>query len=164
MRAVANAGPLIHLSWIDHLDLLPALFDEVFVPLAVRGEVLRASPDVPGVPALQAAFASGWLTIQEVADRAAVAHLTADIDLGEAEAIALTREVAADILLMDEHRGRGLAEREGVPIVGTIGILRAARDRGLIPSATPLLEELQRRQFRVSARLVEQIRREEAGR
>jgi len=29
MRAVANAGPLIHLSWIDQLDLVPALFEGV---------------------------------------------------------------------------------------------------------------------------------------
>ncbi len=63
MRAVANAGPLIHLSWIDELDLLPALFEEFLVPLAVRDEVLRASPDVPGVPALGAAFTSDWLTV-----------------------------------------------------------------------------------------------------
>ena len=147
MRAVANAGPLIHLSWIDELDLLPALFEEFLVPLAVRDEVLRASPDVPGVPAL----------------RAVVTFLTADLDLGESEAIVLMHEVAADLLLLDERRGRELAEGQGLPIMGTIGILRTARNRGLIPAVTPLLDELRRREFRVSAQLVEQIRREEAA-
>jgi|GEM_PF-6607568 len=44
MKSVTNTGPLIHLSWIDHLDLLPALFAEVMAPLAVQNEVLRASP------------------------------------------------------------------------------------------------------------------------
>lgn len=58
MRAVANAGPLIHLSWIGRLDLLPALFDEVLVPLAVQDEVLHAGPDVLGLAALRAAFAT----------------------------------------------------------------------------------------------------------
>ena len=164
MRAVANAGPLIHFSWIDQLDLLPALFEEVLVPLAVQHEVLRASPDVPGVPALRVAFASDWLTTQAVADRSAVARLTADLDLGESEAIVLMREVEADFLLLDDRRGREFAERQGLPMMGTIGILRTARNRGLIPSVTPLLEELQRRQFRVSAQLVDQIRREEADR
>ncbi len=39
MRAVADAGPLIRLSWIDRLDLLGALFDQVLVPVAVWNEV-----------------------------------------------------------------------------------------------------------------------------
>ena len=52
MRAVSNAGPIIHLSWIDLLDLLAALFEEVLVPVAVREEVLRAGPHVPGIQAI----------------------------------------------------------------------------------------------------------------
>jgi predicted nucleic acid-binding protein len=42
VRAVSNAGPIIHLSWIGRLDLLATVFEEVLVPLAVREEVLRA--------------------------------------------------------------------------------------------------------------------------
>lgn len=38
MRVVSNAGPIIHLSWIDRLSLLPQLFEEVLVPVAVRDE------------------------------------------------------------------------------------------------------------------------------
>src|SRR5579864_3517351 len=163
MRAVSNAGPLIHLSWIEQLDLLAILFDEVLVPLAVRDEVLRASPDVLGVPALRAAFASDSLKVQAITDRSAVTRLTADLDLGESEAIVLAGEAAADLLLLDERRGRALAVGQGLPIMGTIGILRTARNRGLIPTVTPVVEIIRRRQFRVSARLVEQIQSEEAA-
>jgi predicted nucleic acid-binding protein len=162
VKAVTNAGPLIHLSWIDHLDLLPALFAAVLAPLAVQNEVLRASPDVPGVLALREAFASDWLTVQAVADSSAVATLRSDLDPGEAEAIVLMRETWVDLLLLDERRARALAQLQGLPITGTIGILRMARNRGLIPAVTPLLEDLRRRGFRVSTELVEQIRREEA--
>lgn len=28
MRAVSDAGPLIHLSWIDQVDLLERIFEE----------------------------------------------------------------------------------------------------------------------------------------
>lgn len=163
MNAVTNAGPLIHLSWIDHLDLLPALFAEVLAPLAVQNEVLRASPDILGVLALQEAFASDWLKVQVVADSSAVATLRNDLDPGESEAIVLMRETRADVLLLDERRARALAQREGLPLIGTIGILRAARNGALIPAVTPLLEDLRRRGFRVSTDLVEQIRREEAS-
>lgn len=163
MRAVSDAGPLIHLSWIDQLDLLRTLFDEVVAPLAVRDEVLRAGPDVPGVAAIRGAFAAGWLTMQPVADPTAVGMLTAELDRGEAEAIVLMREARADVLLLDERRARGHAQREGLPMAGTIGILRLARDRGLVPAVAPLLEELRRRGFRVGAELVERVRREDAA-
>ncbi len=162
MRAVANAGPLIHLSWLDRLDLPRALFDEVLVPTAVRDEVLRAGPEVSGVDALRDAFAAGWFVVQPVGDPAAVQGLTAQLDRGESEAIVLMREVQADVLLLDERRARARATREGLPIIGTIGILRLARDRGLVPAVAPLLEELRRIGFRIGAEWVEQIRREEA--
>jgi predicted nucleic acid-binding protein len=42
VRAVSDAGPIIHLSWIGQLELLEGLFEEVLVPEAVRDEVLPA--------------------------------------------------------------------------------------------------------------------------
>lgn len=161
MRAVANAGPLIHLSWIGRLDLLPALFDEVLVPLGVQDEVLRARPNIFGLAALRAAFAADWLRVRTVADPSAVAALRTDLDRGESEAIVLMHEVGADLLLLDERRARGIARRQGLPLTGTIGILRMARDRGVIPVVMPLLDELRRHGFRISMDIVEQVRREE---
>lgn len=163
MRAVSNAGPLIHLSWLGRLDLLHELFAEILVPTGVRDEVLRAGPEIPGVAAIRDAFAAGWLTVQPVVDTTAVLALTTELDRGESEAIVLMREAAADVLLLDERRARARATQEGLPITGTIGILRLARDRGLIPAVAPLLAELRRSGFRIGAELVERIRREESA-
>ena len=85
------------------------------------------------------------------------------LDRGESEAIVLFRKSAAHLLLIDERRGRAYYEREGVPVTGTIGILRRARERGLIPAVAPLLDELRAQGFRITTGLVEQIRREEAS-
>lgn len=164
MRAVSDAGPLIHLSWIDRLDLLPLLFDEIVTPVAVRDEVLRAGPDIPGATSLREALAAGWPSVRPVRDRAAVEALRAELDHGEAEAIVLMRELDADIVLLDDRRARVYALQLGLSVTGTLGILRAARDRGLLPAVLPLLAELRRRGFRISAELVEQIRQEEAER
>lgn len=164
MRAVTNAGPLIHLSWIGHLNLLPAVFVEVLVPPAVQDEVLRADSDVLGLGALREAFAADWLKVRPVADSAAVATLRTDLDRGESEAIVLMREVGADLLLLDDRRARTVAQRQGLPLTGVIGILRLARDRELVPAVMPLLDELRRHGFRISTDIVEQIRREEATR
>jgi len=164
VRAVTNAGPLIHLSWIESLDLLRVLFEEVVAPTAVRDEVFRPGSDVPGVAAIRGAFAAGSVVVRPVADRAAVARLLTELDRGEAEAIVLMREAGADVLLLDDRRARTHAQHEGLPISGTIGVLRLARDRGLVPAVAPLLDELRRRGFRIGADLVDQIGREEAGR
>jgi len=164
VRAVTNAGPLIHLSWIESLDLLRVLFEEVVAPTAVQDEVLRPGPDVPGVAAIHGAFSVGWLAVRPVADRAAVARLLTELDRGAAEAIVLMREAGAHVLLLDDRRARTHAQHEGLPISGTIGVLRLARDRGLVPAVVPLLDELRRRGFRIGADLVDQIGREEAGR
>lgn len=138
MRAVSNAGPVIHLSWIGRLALLRALFDEVLVPPVVHGEVLRAGPDVPGIQAIRDAFAAGWLRVQPITGAAAVLPLTAELDRGESEAIVLMREARADLLLLDDRRARAHAEREGLHITGTIGILQLARGRGLISAVAPM--------------------------
>lgn len=161
MRAVANAGPLIHLSWIGQLRLLPALFSEVIVPVAVRDEVLRAGSDVPGVSDLRNAFAADQFFVQRVVDLAAVEALTASLDRGESEALILMREVQADLLLMDDRRARLEALRQGYSLMGTVGILRIARSRELIPSAAALLEELRELGFRLSTALLELVQQEE---
>lgn len=161
MRAVADAGPLIHISWIGRLDILRLVFDELVAPVAVRDEVLRAGPDMPGAAALRDAFAAGWLTVQPVIDTARVEALRPGLDRGEAEAIVLMREVNADLILLDDGRARHFATQQGLPLTGTVGILRTARDRGLVPAVLPLLSELRLRGFRISAGLVERIRREE---
>jgi uncharacterized protein len=161
MRAVSNAGPIIHLSWIDHLNILPKLFDEILVPVAVRDELLQASPEVPGVLEIHAAFQAGWLTVRALADRTSAEQLRAELDPGEAEAITLTEELGADLLLLDDRRARAHAVGRGLPITGTIGILRKAREGGLIQAVSPLIEDLRRRGFRISVELVEEVRREE---
>lgn len=161
MRAIANAGPIIHLSWIGRLDLLPAVFEEILVPSAVQAEVFRAGPHVPGSRAIRDAFADGWLSARPVRDVAAVRQLAAELDRGESEAIVLMRESPADLLLLDDRRARIRAEREGLRCTGTIGLLQLSRERALLPAVSPLLADLRRRGFRISAEVVEQVRRAE---
>ncbi len=68
--------------------------------------------------------------------------LKADLDLGEAEAIALALELNADRLLMDERLGRAAAIRAGLQVTGVLGILIAAKRNNLIPEVKPLLNAL----------------------
>lgn len=64
------------------------------------------------------------------------------MDRGEAEAIALAEELHADHLLIDERKGRRLAQQQGLPVLGLLGVVLLAKRAKLISSARALLEEL----------------------
>ena len=145
------------------LDLLQHLFAEVMVPAHVADEVLRADDAVPGVTSLRAVFGAGLLTVVEVSDVVILRERSGVLDMGEAAALELTRQLRADIVLLDDRRARVEAERLGMPMTGTVGLLKQARDRGMIPSVMPALAELRRLGFWCSDALIERIQREERG-
>ena len=137
---VADAGPLIALGLIDSIGVLARLHRRVVVPNAVRDECLRM-PDKPGTACIQQAFACGWLVLPPEGGPRLSGLRLATLDEGESAAIELAEALGA-VLLIDERRGRSVAMERGVPVVGTLGILIAARRRGLIPALAPLARDL----------------------
>ncbi len=101
--------------------------------------------------------AAPWLQVRQPSDVAFVASLRLALDPGEAEAIALAKEVDAGVLLIDERLGRRTARAQGIAVVGILGVLAAAKERGLIPTCAPLVAALRQADFLLSDDLCHQF-------
>jgi predicted nucleic acid-binding protein len=136
---LSDTSPLMNLAVVGHLELLHELYDTVIIPEAVWNELSHLSSQHPEVAVVQTL---SWLARQPVTSRAVVDALQAELDIGEAEAIALAVEKQADLLLMDERRGRQVATRMGLTYIGLMGILLEAKRKGFLPAVKPVLDDL----------------------
>ena len=157
MIVISDTSAITNLAAIGQLQLLPQLYNQVTIPEAVYRELVDIAPPVPGTQEVQTA---AWLKVIQVINYKIVKRLQDEVrlDLGESEAIALTLELDADLLLIDERRGRAEADRLGVKITGLLGILVEAKRKNLIVTVKPLMDALiATSEFRVSSALYKQI-------
>lgn len=131
MIVVSDATPIISLLKIAQLHLLHGLFQEVFIPQAVYDE-LTLNP-VFEKEAMQIKECS-FITKVEVGEESSVNlfQRVTGLDRGESEAIIYTDSIGADLILMDEIKGRKIAVQVGLRVMGTLGILLEAYEQGLI--------------------------------
>lgn len=157
MIVISDTSAITNLAAIGHLQLLPQLYNQVTIPEAVYRELVDIDPPVPGTVEVQT---SCWLEVRQVANRKVVERLQNEVrlDPGESEAIALALDLGAELLLIDERRGRAEANRLGLRITGLLGILIEAKQRNLIVAVKPLMDALiATSEFRVSLTLYTQI-------
>lgn len=155
---VADAGPLIGLARVGLLDLLPALFGTVVVPSEVFDE-LAIDAERPGSRVLREAARAGWLVSVVVEGISEQQHLESGLGAGERAAILLAEQQHSVALLIDEKRGRAAARKRSLPVLGTGGVLLAAKRRGHLASVRSALDGLAQAGYRLSpglrARLLE---------
>ena len=157
MIVISDTTPIVSLIKINRIDLLEKLFEEVCIPEAVfrelttntmfenEAEVVKNSPFLKTTP---------------VKDRTSLAILQAasGLDDGESEAIILADELKSDLLIMDERKGRKVAQKLGITITGTIGILIQAHDENMISTEDIklYLEQLKNSNIRLSDSLIQE--------
>ena len=132
MIVVSDASPLIALASIDRLDLLGRLFDAVIIPTAVHTEVFGTSihrrPILPG-----------FIRLTPVSQASSVRFLRLNLHVGESEAIALALEHGIERIILDDKQARETANRLGLMVVGTLGILILAKQKGHLMEIRPLV-------------------------
>ncbi len=136
---VADTSPLFYLARLERLHVLRELYGTVLVPPAVWAETLAGGRVFPKLmPQFLAAVSEGWIKLAP-SPQTVVPEGLAELDAGEREAIHLATTLKADLLMMDERLGRNAARRLGLTMIGTLGILAAAKQAGLITQMKPLL-------------------------
>lgn len=139
MIIVSDTSPINNLAAIKYLHLLRQLYGTVLIPESVYQELTDPNFPVAGATEVQT---FGWIQTRSVSDRTLIEALSNELDIGEAEAIALAVEVKADQVLIDERRGRLIANRLNLRYTGILGILVEAKSQGLIVEVKPLLNAL----------------------
>ncbi len=144
MLAVSNTSPISSLALIGRLDLLKGQFLVVWIPTAVAQE-LSAHPDPVALEAIQAALTAQWIRTAALQESPLLKILSPQLHRGEAEAIALAADLKADFVIIDEQEGRRLATQAGLSVIGVLGILLRAKQRGQISAVKPELQSLRNR-------------------
>jgi len=156
LPVVADAGPLIGLARVGLLHLLLRLYGKVLIPVQVFEE-LQTSEDRPGARSLRAAIEEGWLEPIPLAKGEELEFLGIALGAGEAGVILLSEQLPCRFLLLDERRGRSVVKKRGLRVVGTGGVLLAAKEQGLIDRVSDALDQLAARGYRLSSELRERI-------
>ena len=139
MIVVSNTSPLTNLAAIGQFDLLHQLYSDVHIAESVWEELNAGGQSWPGRDQVAAA---DWVRRRTVRDRALVTALQRDLDRGESESIALALELNANLILLDEREGRRAAQRQGLRVIGVLGVLLEAKTKGLLPKIRPHLDAL----------------------
>lgn len=154
MIIVADTSVLLNLAYLRRDDILVSLFGEVLIPEAVEREFTRMSVSSGRFGGLQLPSCCRVRRISSLSSFSRDVRL----DLGEAEALVLAQEEKASAVLLDEVNGREAAKKLGFTVIGTLGLLIAAKQRGLIPEIPPPLRCLiVEASFRVSAELLHEV-------
>lgn len=150
MKVFSNTTPIIALSSIGQLALLPALFKNVHLAASVIEECAAGGqitePDLRGLP---------WVVpIAADSSDPPVSSLLFELDRGERDTLHLAMVRGADLVLLDERLGRNLADYLGLRVTGILGVLLKAKQQGLISSFADCAEAMRRQGIHFNSALI----------
>lgn len=151
---LADASPLIALARVGVLPWLRKLYRTISITREVRGEAIGAR-ELPGAVAIAAALKQGWIRVlQEEWNEPPLPQL----DSGEAGTLRAAIALGpGTLVLLDDLQARREAQRLGIAMTGTAGIIVEARQAGLIPAAKPVFARLAEEGFHFGDDLLQAI-------
>ena len=140
---ITDSSCFIILQKINAIHLLNDLFAVVITTPEIAGEYGFSLPD--------------WVVIQSVTNLSLQENFKKSVDPGEASAIALATEIDYDYLIIDDLEARKFAEKLGLNVKGSVGVLLSAKQKGFIPLIRPYLDMIQQTNFRISAKIIQNV-------
>jgi predicted nucleic acid-binding protein len=138
------------LAGVGLLALLPALYGSIWVPEAVKREyvagIRAGDPDLDEFD---------WISI--VSSVEVSPELPSSLGSGEAHATSLAVTKNARAILLDEQLARAVARKRGLPVVGTLGVLIAAKQSGLLVAVKPSIDMMISQRRHISDSLYMQV-------
>jgi uncharacterized protein len=152
--AVSNSSPLIVLSKLGCFPLLNRLFSRLIISAEVYEEVVVAGKGLPGATEVASAV---WIERVQLQAPGALDNALNRYPLGAGElsAIFLAKERRVDAVLLDDHQARQLAKREGLTVLGTVGLLEAFYVRGDLPNLGAAFRKLLAENVYIDKRLLD---------
>lgn len=160
---IADASPLIALARIEQLDLLKMLFDDIVITETVQQEVLAGGDFADSQP-IKHAIEDGWVQVKRYNSPTehsinAISYVEG-LDAGETSSLLYASELKNNgqsvIVLIDEAKGRNIAERLSLEVIGSVGVIAMAKILGIISEARPLLEQLHASGYYLSTTVMKQ--------
>lgn len=149
---ISNARPLIVFYNSSFLDILKELYGNIVVPQAIYDEITRKEEG------RQLFQENNWITVQEVKNKQTIAVLKSFVDIGEAEAIALSVELKKP-LLIDDKKGREIAKSMNISVQGSLGALAKAKKEGVIKSVTDAIAKILAAGYYLDRQLINEVLR-----
>jgi predicted nucleic acid-binding protein len=153
---VIDSTVLIGLAKLGKIPLLKQIFSKVSIPEEVFKEVVERGKDKIGSKLI---MESRWIETKAVKDKTQVSFLMGSLDRGEAEVLALARELEANLILLDEEKARKSAVIAGFNVMGLLGLFNLSKNMGLVDEVRPLVDELLIKKFRISDKVIEETLR-----
>ena len=150
---IVNTSPLLYLHQVGCLELLPKLYQNIYVPSAVKEELevgKNQGIDVPKIDKI------AWIKICSISS-VAVLPTVIDLGKGEAEVIALGIENNNSLLIIDDQLARRIADIYKLKYTGTLGILIKAKQAGYLKSITPVIQELRNQGMWLTDQIINKV-------
>jgi predicted nucleic acid-binding protein len=136
--AVINASPLIFLSRSKHFELLRRFADKILVPEPVAREIqAKGVQDITAQTLINTAWLE-FVTAPTLPEAISAWALGA----GESAVLAIAYAHPGMEAIIDDLAGRRCAALLGIPVRGTLGLVLTAKQRGYIPAARTVMEDL----------------------
>jgi len=136
---IADTSCLILLDKIDELEILKALFREVYITEIIAKEFGKKLPE--------------WIKIHNAKNPNYKKFFEIEVDEGEASAMALYFDLSNVILILDDYKARKASEKLDMKYTGTFGILLRAKKMGIIKELRTIIEKIKATNFRFSDEL-----------